>query len=44
MTMALMWATLLFGSTAQLQGWMHGAVKYATLSVLGLFVVGMPLC
>jgi hypothetical protein len=41
--MLIMWAAVLFVSIAQLQGWMHGPVKYATLGVLGLFVVGMPL-
>lgn len=38
----IMWVAGLIVSIGQLQGWMHGAVKYATLSVLGLFVVGMP--
>jgi hypothetical protein len=28
--------------TGQYEGWMHGAFEYAMSSILGLFIVGMP--
>lgn len=35
-------AISLIANIGQHQGWMHGAFQYTTLSVLGLFVVGLP--
>jgi hypothetical protein len=29
--------------TGQYEGWMHGALEYAVTSILGLFLVGMPI-
>ncbi len=38
----LAWLVVVLASVGQIQGWMHGGFRYATFSILGLFIVGMP--
>jgi hypothetical protein len=40
--LVIMWVVSVLAGICELQGWMHGAVEYAVLSIAGLFAVGMP--
>jgi hypothetical protein len=39
----IVWVALVLTSIVQHQGWMRGALEYALYSVIGLFLVGMPI-
>jgi hypothetical protein len=36
------WVVIVIAGTGQHLGWMHGAFEYATVSILVLFAVGLP--
>jgi len=36
------WLVVVLTSIGQSQGWMHGALRWAVLGLLGLFAAGMP--
>jgi len=42
LALEIVWAAIVLTSFGRIQGWMHGTFEYVMLSILGLFVVGMP--